>query len=514
MNDCVTWASLSDKVAIGEAISPEDRLFLRSHLGGCSACAAEAELWETLGKVLEEPERLASWPSEANAQPTRRGWLGRWSERGDFPKRSRPLLAGAVLLAAAAGAIVWALPNQQPPAAPAQPMTRASGEPRPATAPARAGGARLALAAGEILVDRRAAVAGEWLARGALLTVEEGQACVLVPPGVTACLEAGTKLTIETLEPTRRRFRLHEGHVVAHLDRQPLGSTFGFETAAGSVVAKGTVFSLKTDGVAVTLRVHEGVVLNDQGKQAMPYEAPSAALLSPGSAPSRASDVAEMDSRLVDLAKYFNDRAQSSLVVTAATGSSVTLSDFQLGVAPVSALVLPGQYRMEVARAGFASIVEQLKVEPGVLVSRSYEATPELGEASGRRSAKTARPNMSTAAQLLERARELRADGRYREAHGAYQQLLREHAATAEARVALVSLGELQLSQLGDAKGALRSFDAYLRGGGALRQEASYGRVRALQRLGRASEARAAADAFVSAYPKSVQAATLRKELP
>ena len=73
---------------------------------------------------------------------------------------------------------------------------------------------------------------------------------------------------------------------------------------------------------------------------------------------------------------------------------------------------------------------------------------------------------------------------------------------------------QLQLSQLGNAAGAVRSFDAYLRIGGPLSQEASYGRIRALRQLGRWSDARAASDAFIAAYPKSVQAAALRKERP
>jgi hypothetical protein len=100
------------------------------------------------------------------------------------------------------------------------------------------------------------------------------------------------------------------------------------------------------------------------------------------------------------------------------------------------------------------------------------------------------------------------------EANHAYQRLLQEYPGSAEARVALVSRGELQLAQLADASAALGSFDTYLRGGGALRQEASYGRIRALRRLGRLREAEAATRAFLSAYPRSVQAATLRKEIP
>ena len=58
-----------------------------------------------------------------------------------------------------------------------------------------------------------------------------------------------------------------------------------------------------------------------------------------------------------------------------------------------------------------------------------------------------------------------------------------------------------------------RSFDAYLRSGGGLVQEARYGRIRALRKLGRASEERAAIARFIADYPKSVQAASLRARL-
>lgn len=512
MTDCSIWASLSDRAAAGGQLTPEERLFVRSHPSACRECGAEARLWESLSQALEEPAMLATRPGEdvSGWQPEWRGWRERWRMAQPSTRRGA-MGTGAVLLMAAAAAAAMGLRPMQP----ADTGPRAvEATPRKVVAEAARRGARLALAAGSVTVNARAAVAGQWLEAGNVVSAEEGQACVLVPPGVTACLEAGTTLSVETLEAGRRRFRLHRGHVVAHLDRQPAGSSFGFETAAGSVVAKGTVFSLRSDGAAVTLRVHEGVVLNDHGARTTPYVAPSAAVLLPGEAPSGSADADERaDSRLVELAKYFTDAAESSLLVTAAVGSHVALGDLQLGTAPLSALVLPGQYRMEIARAGFAPIVEQLTVEPGAKVARNYEATLNLAD-SRRPPTPPTRASPSLPAELLQRARGLRADGRYRDAHGVYQRLLREHSASAEARVALVSLGELQLSQLGDAGGALRSFERYLRSGGALSQEASYGRIRALRRLGRLSEARTAASAFLSAYPNSVQAATLRKELP
>jgi TolA-binding protein len=105
----------------------------------------------------------------------------------------------------------------------------------------------------------------------------------------------------------------------------------------------------------------------------------------------------------------------------------------------------------------------------------------------------------------------LRSSGRYPAAAKAYQNLLGTHPRSSEASAALISLAELQLSQLGQTAAALRSFDAYLAHGGSLAQEARYGRIRALRRLGRTAEARTATEAFLRAYPGSAQAKALRK---
>lgn len=512
MNECLTWAALSDKLAVGDSLTAEERLFMRSHPSGCAVCASEVSLWDNLERVLAEPERLTSKPTEQTPQIAR-SRSRRLLAPGTWQRRTLVAAIAATSAATAAAAITWGDASDSSSAAPRL-LASASGRPSSLAPAALPNGARLALAAGDARVNQRAAVAGEQLTTGAVLSVAAGEACLLVPPGVTVCVDEGTELSVETLEAGNRRFRLHKGHAVAHLAPQPVGSSFGFETPAGSVVAKGTVFSLRTDGSTVSLRVHEGVVLNDAGTVTNSYQAPSVALLSHQRGPAEVADQSMSDARLVQLAKYFDDHSNGVLVVAAAAGSSVELAGVQLGVAPLSALIQPGKYRMAVSKAGFAPIVERLAFEPGLRVARAYEATAELNPADGSGASKAARGGSSeSAATLLERARELRAAGRYAGAGAAYQRLLREHAGSAEARVALVSLGELQLSQLGDAASALRSFDGYLRGGGALRQEASYGRIRALRRLGRLSEARAAAQTFIGAYPQSVQAAALKKEM-
>jgi tetratricopeptide (TPR) repeat protein len=114
---------------------------------------------------------------------------------------------------------------------------------------------------------------------------------------------------------------------------------------------------------------------------------------------------------------------------------------------------------------------------------------------------------------LLEQARALRARGELRRAAEVYRKLHASSPQSASGGAALVSLGELLLSSLHDAQGALDAFDAYLARGGALSREASFGRVRALRALGRQGEERRAIERFLTEYPGAPQSRVLRNRL-
>jgi TolA-binding protein len=114
--------------------------------------------------------------------------------------------------------------------------------------------------------------------------------------------------------------------------------------------------------------------------------------------------------------------------------------------------------------------------------------------------------------ETLEYARSLRASGDLRRAVEVYRKIHAESPRSASGRTALVSLGELLLS-LHDAQAALNAFDSYLAGGGALAQEAMFGRARALRALNRPAEERAAISRFLAAYPEAPQGRVLRSRL-
>jgi hypothetical protein len=116
------------------------------------------------------------------------------------------------------------------------------------------------------------------------------------------------------------------------------------------------------------------------------------------------------------------------------------------------------------------------------------------------------------APDMLGYARSLRASGDFRRAAEVYRRIHAADPQSPSGRAALVSLGELRLS-LNDAKGALSAFDSYLARGGALTQEALFGRARALRSLNRPVEERAAIDRFLAAYPNAPQSRVLRSRL-
>lgn len=134
------------------------------------------------------------------------------------------------------------------------------------------------------------------------------------------------------------------------------------------------------------------------------------------------------------------------------------------------------------------------------------EPAPVVVKEPARASSRGAR--VRSAADIFADANEARRERTTNEAVRLYRELEREHPRSAEAKVARIALGRLLLDRAGDARGALRQFDAYLadREQQSLREEAMVGRALALGRLGRARDERAAWQALLQAFPASANA--------
>ncbi len=117
------------------------------------------------------------------------------------------------------------------------------------------------------------------------------------------------------------------------------------------------------------------------------------------------------------------------------------------------------------------------------------------------------------AAALFESASDARRHGDYTHALALHRELESRFPKSREAHVARATAGRLLLD-LGDPAGALASFDEYLASGsGELGEETMVGRAKALERLGRADDARRAWQALLAAYPESPYAAHAMRRL-
>ncbi|HLV20268.1 MAG TPA: FecR domain-containing protein [Polyangiaceae bacterium] len=303
----------------------------------------------------------------------------------------------------------------------------------------------------------RAAVesSGRSLVQGQSLGAGASVECLAIDAGVRACLAPQSRVTFAASRATHRVLSLDSGRVVTRLAPQPAGARFSVRAGGWTITAVGTVFAVEQQDAAIRVRALEGTIA-------------------------------------------IEDRAGHTFRVTAP--AAVDLTDTSTLV-PLSATLAEGDWGL-------------LRGERPSPAPAAPEATPERPDpvevSDDIERPRTPRPSASV---LLQRARALRAEGRYAEAAATYRQLQAGHAGSGAAQVALLSLGELQLSQLGDPQGALRSFQAYLDARGTLVQEARYGKIRALRSLGRAAEERREIEQFLARHPKSVQAPGLRARL-
>ncbi len=150
---------------------------------------------------------------------------------------------------------------------------------------------------------------------------------------------------------------------------------------------------------------------------------------------------------------------------------------------------------------------EVVRVSPdGARTSLRAPRVSSKGASKGPR----VRGPVADAKTLLSSARSKRAAGDKAGAAKAYAEFVTHYPNEPAAAPTMVTLGELYLAQ-GKAKQALTWFDRYSkRKGGTLDEEARYGAIRALRKLGRGAAAQRRIDDFLHRYPSSGYASQLR----
>jgi hypothetical protein len=124
-------------------------------------------------------------------------------------------------------------------------------------------------------------------------------------------------------------------------------------------------------------------------------------------------------------------------------------------------------------------------------------------------------PSDAPVGDIVSLANQRRKDKRWRAAEALYERAMRDHAGTDAAAIATVASASLHLDHLDDPAGALRRFHRALRlrPDGPVAEEARWGLAETHRALGDDAAERAALRAFLSAHPRSVNAALARRRL-
>ena len=418
-----------------------------------------------------------------------------------------------------------------------------------------AGGGRLFVVSGTSTAGDTVLRGGDTLREGESLTIDKGYAGFIPCYDVEVFADESSRIKMGRLSTTSCELTLEYGRVVTRAIAIPQGSRLVVATQNGTVEVKGTVFTVETDGVETKVRVMEGAVLvrNTKGLEKRVSSSMKMNMTSGETARITQGEIAHDQGLLSWYDPGINRGLKGYTPVTIHSvpdGAEILLAQKPIGRTPLSALVPPGRYNVEIAAAGFEPVGEVLPVEPNSPLSRKYllkrksaepahaveapdtavagQAVPAAREARAADiivERKTPRPSavrrpepkqvaaLSTADKsgisqpdLLEAARILKEQRDFRGAASTYSEVIAKFPQSPEAKVAVVHLGFIYLDKLREYHKALELFEKYLgeAENGILREEASWGRVKAYKALDLEVKEAEALKEFVAKYGSSL----------
>ncbi len=532
--DCRRFQSLEDRRAEGDLLTEEEELFRRRHMEECPRCRALVSIEDLLAydglgdgpqEVLDDVSlhrRIADILDAADQEPIAAMQDESEGLADAGPGRSKGVrwlgfgVVGVGLAAALSFAVVWfgSRSSRQPASLPGGKVLYRGGE------VSWSGG-----------VNRVEA--------GAVLKVGKGRAGLALPCKAEVAVLADTELELTNMGRKACRVRLKRGGlfvVVAHRKDQV---RFVVETSRGVVSVKGTAFSVSVAKGGLAVDVLRGLVTvddRDKGVQLVPagqaYDSTSGIhALAAG----RLQGLAKLDS---GLHLFSTSARRGGLAVDSDPPvAKIWVDGVLLGQTPLRARLPEGLHSLQLLwPTGAVSrvtvnvpadgTVEKTVVSPPLKTTKSASGGREpVGRPDGAQESTTrnsARPAAAriprkavgpTADALMAQARQMRVEGKWRRAASLYRRVVRTGTGKRAGATAKVLLGWVLLRHLGKPAEALKWFDAYLAQGGGLSQEAAYGRILALRKLGRTGRERRAIEAFLARYPRAIQASSLRRRL-
>lgn len=471
-SDCVRALSLDMKNRSGGPLNRSDRHFLQRHRASCEACCIEAQALEMIGEDdgaggMTELDELATHRlaeqlvAEAEtAQPLA------------ATEKMRPMLSAqwkwAIVASAAVALIALVLTIDWHLEAPIASQLKAKQvEDAPAENPHLP---TVHVLKGELAFGSDSVRRGESRGAGERFEALHGPAVIGLSSTVTVSMVEKTSLLLS--EPEGRcEIALLRGDIIVAVPPAPGRRPITVTTEYGLVEVKGTVFNVQVVDSGAIVKVLRGAVMARQAAQT------AAVMVGQGQ-----GVVLGPEPRVWHLTRQELNPLRTRIAELGA-----------LGVDPI------------VLETVIVNNAEQISTGQPRSTGSGASPQPNGSRPSARRSAK--------ALKLL--AQKERRANHWQAAADAYANLIAQYPHSSEAEVALVSLGQLALEKLDRPAQALVHFERYRarRPSGVLAQEAHYGKVLALKRLGRTGLERQAIELFLERFPSALQVPSLEKRL-
>ncbi len=527
--DCERYEALVDAGGPSDQASAD---FVSAHLAGCADCR---ELERALAAIALRPNDDDHFPLDALAQrrtvdavlrgaQTAEGELGAATPR----RWGRGVAAMAAGLLVLAGALLYLRQGPPPPrpqvaVAPTVPRVAPVTPPEPAP-PMPSVAPMLARVLSVSGRDERSP--GLEIAQGTVVQTGAATLGLAVPGQAWVRARPGTDFTFAKLTDHDLVLDLRAGHLDVHVPHGQ-GIDLSVRTPHGQVKVIGTAFALDTAKAKTRLVVVEGTVQVDAGGHQSRVSAGFA--LSLGAARPSMASKSELSSARESLAhEQLVSAGAGGLSVL--SGKEVTVDSVSVGAAPVKLMLALGPHsvsRLDPRGRATRSTLVVVSGRESVITDRPPPAPEKVARgqvqppASVTNAGGTGSPEPSvapvdtspaeTTEQLLQQAQEARTQKDWRLAARAYSAIIERHPMSAAAEVARLSLGQLQVDQLGAPGQGQAQCETYIQRNpsGALLAEAELCQIRAFARLGQSANELAAIDSFLARWPNDFNAPRL-----
>lgn len=448
----------------------QSKIQLEMHLGICENCKQTLEIWQGFlhASRTEEPDPLSPMVRRrlAIAAVAERP-ASRWSNTINWKRWAIASAGFAALALVALVLVIQSFDFQRPP-----PKTGVPSTPHdrpllsdPASSPSQ------------------------------VVITLDGRRVIRVTPGTNLWLSERARTEMIVMNDQLAKFRLISGRVVAEVNAPAKGYRFIIATPNGEVEAKGTIFGVEvTPDGRESAQVLRGVVeVRSRARFAGPPLEPLRLY---------EGERAEVTSLRRAQAPQDSLKRDACLVQGCEDPRAVDLTRL-----PHEMEVRPATQDHSKSHEASTAGLNKDNGQTRKAVATTKHRSPERHNGARRSREHLLEEQQQEVADpvdsLISLALRQRKNREYKKAANTYREIIQNYPTSTAACNALVSLGQLELLELGHASKALQHYDSYINRApeGFLVEEARLGRVRAYHQLGRYKKVIRAATIYLTSHP-------------